>query len=284
MSRNRLGTKSVAALRALLTARDQAILRTVFDHKFLTSRQLCALHFTDHASDGSATRACNRVLNRLQHHKLLYRLERPVGGHGGGSSSFVWALDAAGDRFMRAEAGKQSRGRTYEPTTMFLIHTLAIVDVRIMLQRLAREGQIEVLKVVTEPHNWRTSLSRTGTAQIVKPDLHALTASGDYEDAWFIEVDRGTESMPTLLKKCLIYQRHYESGYEQDAHGLFPLVVWLIGSERRRQRLAKDITADKRLNAELFRIIAAEELPALIADPTSTAAPGAKPEPKGGIT
>lgn len=282
MSQNRLGTRSVPALRALLTERDEAVLRTVFEHKFLTTKQICTLHFSTHASYGSAIRACTRVLNRLEGHRLLHRLERPVGGRGGGSTSFVWALDAAGDRLMRAEFNKESRGRTYEPTTLFLVHTLAIVDVRIMFEELARSGQIELLKVLTEPYNWRTSLGRAGTAQIVKPDLYAMTASGDYEDAWFIEVDRGTESMSTLVRKSLIYQRHYESGSEQEALGIFPLVVWLIGSQRRRERLAADIAADTRLNAALFRIIAPDELPALIADPSSTPA-AVRNDPKGGI-
>ena len=269
---NRLGTMGVAKLKRLITERDQAILSSIQQHKFLTTRQIYDLHFWTHASYTSGIRACTRVLARLRDHQLIYRLERPVGGLGGGSTSYVWGIDAAGDRLLRAENGETSkRSRSFEPTTMFLQHTLAIAATRLELESLARAARLELLAVTTEPRNWRPFITRSGSPDILKPDLHAVTAIGAYEDHWFIEVDRGTESLPTLLRKCHLYQRYKLSGIEQDKTGVFPIVLWLIPTQARRDRLDEAITADPKLDHRLFRIADPNELEtALIQSTNST--------------
>lgn len=267
-SNNRLGTMSVAKLRTLLTERDQAVLQSVHQHKFLTTRQVCSLHFWNHASYGSGIRACTRVLGRLRDHHLLYRLDRPVGGIKGGSASYVWGIDAAGDRLLRSspERTEAKRARAFEPSVMFLAHTLAIADIRITLEEAARAKELDLLTVSTEPSNWRPFLTRAGAAQILKPDLYAITASGEFEDHWFIEVDRGTESLPTLLKKCHYYQRYYLTGIEQERHSIFPLVLWLIPHAVRRERFRGAIAADENLDTHLFRIVAPEDFKAVITE------------------
>ncbi len=259
----------MSKLQMLLTPRDVKILQSIFDHRFLTTRQICRLHFWDHASYGSAIRACTRVLTRLHGHRLIYRLERPIGGNGGGSSSNVWGIDAAGDRLMKsanAETGKRSR--SFEPSPLFLMHTLAVSEVRVELEELARTNAIELVRVTTEPHNWRYFLGRSGSTVALKPDLFAVTALGEYEDFWFIEVDRGTESIPTLIKKCVTYQRYHDGGDAQRKDGVFPLVLWLIPTDSRRQRFADAIEADDRLDPEIFRIIDPGLFQTQITDPS----------------
>lgn len=271
---NRLGTLSVSRLRSLLTPRDENILRSIVQHKFLTTNHIHELHFWNHASRVSGIRACTRVLSRLRGHRLIRRLERTVGGHGGGSAASVWAIDAAGDRVVRVLEGRDPtrRSRAYEPTVLFLSHTLAIADARIRLEQLARGGGIDLVEVATEPSSWRPFTVR-GQTQTLKPDLYAVTASGEYEDAWFLEIDRGTESLPTLLAKCHYYQRYFESGLEQERHGVFPLVVWLIPGQSRRDRLAEAVLEDRTLDARLFRIIADGALDGLFIASGSTSTP-----------
>lgn len=266
MPNNKKGTLGVKKLRALLTPRDQLILDSVAAHKFLTTKQIYTLHFWNHASYVSGIRACTRVLNRLHDHHLIYRLERPVGGFQGGSSSYVWGLDAAGDRLMRSTPENQNkRARAFEPSTMFLAHTLAVADARIRLEEMARAGAIELVGVTTEPQNWRPFGGTSGTPQVLKPDLHAVTASGEFEDWWFMEIDRGTEALPTLLRKCHYYRRYQASGLEQDAHGVFPLVLWIMPHEARRQRLEEAIQTERGLEPRLFKIITPDQLTAVIA-------------------
>jgi hypothetical protein len=263
---NRLGTKSTKALRSMLTERDMAILRSIFEHRFLTTRQICQLHFHSHASYGSAIRACTRVLARLGGHKLIHKLSRPVGGMGGGSASFIWGIDAAGDRLLKKELPPEEvkRARAFEPTPIFLAHTLAIADARLMLEDLGRGDHIELLDVATEPFNWRPFVARSGQTQTLKPDLYAVTATVDFEDHWFLEIDRGTESIPTLIRKCEHYQRYQATGLEQEAHGVFPVVLWLVPTEARRERFRAAIDSHKRLSSNLFRVAAPYELPRIV--------------------
>lgn len=252
---NRLGTLSVETLSSLVNARDVYILGLVRDHRFITTRQIQRLVFWQHATVEAGTRASVRVLARLFGHRLIYRLERHIGGTRAGSAAYVWRLDDAGDRLMRAHSGEANgkRIRELSPSRMFLAHTLAIAEVRVLLEEGARRADFDLLAVTTEPHTWR-SFPAGYSSEILKPDLHTITASGAYEDHWFIELDRGTESLPTLIRKCLVYQAHWASGQEQAQLGVYPRVAWLIEDNHRRALLQTAIEAEGQLDPNLFII------------------------------
>jgi hypothetical protein len=76
---------------------------------------------------------------------------------------------------------------------------------------------------------------------------------GAYELRWFVEVDRGTEHIPTLLRKCRLYHTYYKNGVEQRQHSVFPRVLWIALDQRRAERLQEAITKDRRLSADIFR-------------------------------
>jgi hypothetical protein len=258
---NRLGSVSVGKLQMMLTSRDLDILRSVREYKFLATRQIYALHFSTHASYASGIRACTRVLARLLEHKLLYRLARPIGGGGGGSMSYVWGIGAAGDRLLRADPDSQyeKRFRAYEPTPMFLAHTLAIADVRVELQGLAEAGELEVLRIVTEPSNWRSFMSR-GRMLVLKPDLYVVTASEESEWHRYVEVDRGTESIQVLLKKASIYEEFKNTGDDEERLGIVPQVLWLMPNKQRVDRFEEALQGDRRLDERLHRVIRMSDL------------------------
>lgn len=262
---NRTGSHNLPTLQTMLSERDRRILELVRAHRLLTTRQLQRLLFHDHATVEAGTRACNRVLTRLRERRFLERLDRPVGGIRGGSGSYVWMLGPAGDRITRPVDRRGVRTREIDPGPLFLAHTLAISETRVLLEEAARTGAFEIVALATEPTNWRTHLGREGTKQILKPDLEVVTTLGDYEDHWFFEIDQGTESIPTLIRKCLAYERYRALGTEQAAHGVFPFVVWIIAEPRRRVALEAVITADQHLEARLFRIVDPEGLIPLVA-------------------
>lgn len=277
---NRVGSIGVARLSELVTARDLEILRSVEAHRLLLSRHIYELHFWNHASWGSGIRACNRVLNRLSDHRLIRRLKRPVGGPGGGSQSYVWALDVAGDRLLRSlSQDDRTRRRPFEPSTLFLNHTLAIADRRLELERAARQGALELVRVVTEPSNWRYFPGTHGAAISLKPDLEVTTAAGDWEDDWFLEQDLGTESGTALLRKCSVYDAYFKSGREQSKTGTFPRVVWLMPSHGRAEFLRRLIAQDRTLNADLFTVIESADLVACITAVDDAEPPTANPPP-----
>jgi hypothetical protein len=148
---------------------------------------------------------------------------------------------------------------------------LAIADTHIALIDADRNGDFELVEGAVEPAAWRTFTGIGAARRILKPDLYAETATDDdLVHAWFIEVDLGTESIPTLLAKCREYEAYRQTGNEQDRHGAFPLVVWSIAhpdpatAERRRTALVNAIAIDRSLTIALFRIVAPEGVLPLI--------------------
>lgn len=260
---NRLGRVSVGHLQMMLTPRDVAIVKSVRDFRFLTTRQIYELHFAGHASYASGIRACTRVLTRLKELRLLYRLERPVGGLGGGSTSYAWGVDTAGDRLLRAdpESGYTKRSRAYEPTPLFLAHTLGVADVRVRLEALDRTGQLELLEAQPEPQSWRP-YSWRGRSSVLKPDLYVVTAQGDEEWHRYVEWDRATEAIQPVLveKKARAYEEYAATGADEARLGIVPQVLWIVPDEQRARRFEAALSAARDISLEFHRIITPEGL------------------------
>lgn len=256
------GRMGIAKLREHANERDLAVIRSVHSFKFLTTRHIYELHFAQHASYVSGIRACTRVLNRLESHRFITRLPRPVGGSGGGSTSTVWSIGPAGDRLLRSVDPDvhPRRSRSFEPTLDFLSHTLAIADLRIALEHQVRSGTFELLEVHTEPRNWRPFTGRHGKLETLKPDLTTVTAVADEEFFHYWEIDLGTEPLHRLVDKCRIYQRYYDTGTEQEVTGTFPQVIWLLSDLRRQKRLREAISGDQTLREGLFLIASPDNL------------------------
>jgi hypothetical protein len=231
-----------------LSERDIAVIHAVAEHRFLTARQVENLLFHDHASQLAAARVCRRVLSRLTQRRLLTRLARRVGGVRAGSASYIYALGSEGGTML---AG--TRYRLTEPSTLFLDHTLAIGDARISLVVAARQRLFDLVEVEIEPRSWRRFSGPGGASAFVKPDLYAVTARDDYEDCWFIEIDRGTESPAAISRKCRAYDLYWRSGLEQAGHGTYPVVLWVAPDEHRAQRIRGTIKRARHLNHDLFR-------------------------------
>lgn len=254
-----LGHRGLERLGQLLSERDLLVIRSVQRHRFLTTTQIQELHFYEHATTEAAARICRRVVARLVRDRLLVRLARRVGGVRAGSASFIYALGAVGHRLVADER------RFTEPSPLFLDHTLAVADAGLSLIRAHRAGTLNLVEVVVEPTCWRRYIGAGGAREFVRPDLYAITRVGDYEDCWFLEVDRGTESPAAISRKCRGYQGYWRSGREQADHGTFPLVVWVTPDERRAQRIERVISGSRQLKRELFRVTPADQLAELLA-------------------
>lgn len=103
------------------------------------------------------------------------------------------------------------------------------------LVEASRSGRIELLEFTTEPRCWRSFPGRGGGRAVLKPDAFVRIASGDYEDAWAIEVDLGTESPTTITNKLDVYRAYWSSGIEQANRGVFPRVIWTVPDQRRAE-------------------------------------------------
>jgi hypothetical protein len=250
-ARLNVSARGVARLRERLSERDLAILRQVAELRLMSARQIQAIHFpaSQHDNELAATRARQRVLTRLCRERLLAPLQRRVGGVRAGSAGLVLALGPVGQRVL-ADGG--SRRRAYEPTMRFFDHTLATAQLAVDLNLAARAGMMELLSFQAEPESWREFAGVGGGRRLLRPDAFLAIGSGAYELRWFIEVDRATESLPVVVRKCRLYAEYYQSGTEQTAHGVFPRVCWIVPDKARAERVRAAIARDRRLPERLF--------------------------------
>ncbi|MDW3218638.1 MAG: replication-relaxation family protein [Acidimicrobiales bacterium] len=260
MSR-RVGRRQLEQLGDQLSPRDLAVLGSTRRFRLVTGDQLRRLHFRDHATPETGARVARRVLSRLAGHGLLVRLERRIGGIRAGSAGHIYALSSLGHRAL----GTEIRKRTTEPSFTFVKHTLAITELSTTLIELDAADQIDLLELQPEPAAWRTH--RAGLVEnILKPDLFVQVADDEYELSWFIEIDCGTESRPTIQRKCHAYADYRRTGAEQERHGVFPLVLWIAPDERRRAQLEQAITGDRRIDPDLFVVTTSNKATEVITD------------------
>ncbi len=257
----RLTRQQLVAIEAKLSARDHAVLQAIRKYRFLTSTQIGRLYITDCSTKTSQTRQQNLLLKRLSNHGLIRPLERRVGGFGGGSTVQVWHLTEAGQRLLILnDPGEQPRKRFAEPSAMFLEHTLAIAECAVQLTCLCRDSHDLSLELVdTEPSCWR-KYKDGDRINYLKPDLFAITEYDGYEDRWFIEMDLGSEAPTQILEKCNIYLRYYYTGIEQKATEMFPLVVWIVKDENRKEKLKSYIHDSLKGQPKMFLVITPDQL------------------------
>ncbi|OLT23175.1 hypothetical protein BJF78_07345 [Pseudonocardia sp. CNS-139] len=250
---------------ARLGERDRVILQSLADFRLLTGRQLQQLH-VDSSNPGTAARRTRAVMRRLSELRVVVRLDRRVGGIHAGSEGYVYSLSGLGYAVLALDGHETHRGRTiWETKPAFQDHVLAIAELFVELHGLQRSGEVELLDFEPEPRAWRTFSGPAGQALPVKPDAFVAVAVGEYEQRAFVEVDLGTESLPTIRRKCRRYLDYWRSGSEQQRHGVFPRVWWLAATERRLRRLAEVVAEHRADEQPLFAVALAPHGPRLLA-------------------
>ena len=271
---NRSPTTAAARFSSLVPApihpMQARLLALVAAHRFATTTQLARLTALEYASSASALRQTQRHLASLAQQRLLTSLERRVGGWQGGSAVTIWAATTRGHRLVAAENGEDEgeevprRQRPREVSTTFLDHLLAITEVRTSIEEAVRQEADTEATVALEPECWRTALSPSGQVQVLRPDLAVTITSPAYEDRYLVEVDRATENPGRVIATCWRYQEHQAASVQAIDGDVFPLVVWLVPTDRRRHRLERAIAHSTGLLRELFRVIRLDQLPTLI--------------------
>ena len=129
---------------------------------------------------------------------LMAADNRRQGGHRAGSSGFTYRLSSQGRRVL----GQAGRGARWEPSERWTLHTLACSELSVRLREAERTSEVKAVSVTHEPDNWRRFVGRHGALEHLKPDLLVEVTTVDaWELRWFVEVDRGTEHLPTILRK-----------------------------------------------------------------------------------
>lgn len=252
---DRLTPARLLDLDARLSEREREITVVAARMRLVSGRQLERLFFNGGDSPQSNARLARNTLSRLVSMGVLRRLERRVGGVRAGSTAFVYETGPAGQRLLaywRGEGIARTRG-THEPGIAFVAHTLAVAEVYVQLSEAERISKLELVAFAAEPDCWREFLGLGGRRVTLKPDIHLRLGLDEFEDSWFVEVDRATESSTVIRRQCEAYLAYYRSGREQAAAAVFPRVLWIVPHKTRAQLIEQVIAA---LPADAHRLFA----------------------------
>ena len=266
---NRISNLRLGQIELGLTERDKAILRTIRQLRFVKTDQLRRLYFPNLTRSLQASKtAAIKKLNRFKADGLVDYLPREYNKARYGAQSLIWYLTEAGNRLLDLGIeDEKKRKRTQESSPTFLRHTIAVAECFVQVTEICRgEEQMRLTSVVVEPECWR-AYEHKGMQISLRPDLYAETVSGKYFDHWFIEIDLATESISTIINKCKRYHEYYLTNKEQHATGVFPLALWIVPTEERKQKMIeaiKETFGNRR--AHIFLVITPDELRAVLQD------------------
>lgn len=232
-----------------------AILRDVGRLGVMTGKQLGRLH---HEHSDAGQRLARKKLSQLSSWRVLSRLGRPLTGRG-----YAYSVGPAGQRLLHPN---RKRYRTpWTPRPSYLRHALTISDLYVSLREAERITGMKLVSFDAEPACWRSYFGPGGGRLILKPDALAVLHIGGFEDRYFIEADCSTEPGPRIAEKARAYVRYWQSGQEDEAHGIFPYVIWLTPTEKRKTFLVDTLTKLPPEAWQLFMVATASEAPGLMA-------------------
>ncbi|MBK6871337.1 MAG: replication-relaxation family protein [Kineosporiaceae bacterium] len=227
--------RRLARVRLELTNRDWQVIHTLAKVRLATSTHLEDLHCTD-----ITRRRAQDVLRSLAERRLVTRLPRVIGGVRAGSRGHVYALDVAGQRVVDQASGRRPRPpRAVGPA--YVDHALALTQTYVDIVQAERRGELGIREYEGEPMCWRSFFGVGGVRATLRPDAYTVLRVDGYEDHWFLEIDRSTESAAVLGRKMEQYLGYMRSGKEQAQHGIYPKVLWLVPDTTRARVVSKVI-------------------------------------------
>lgn len=220
-----------------LSDRDKHIIRELARLRVATATQLQRLCFQDLGGQ-HRDRSRRRVLARLVALGVLSTMERRIGGVRAGSSGLIFVLDMLGQRLARLldRTALDSPQRTRRPGTVterFLLHSLAVSELYVQLREATAAGAVELLSFATEPACWWTD----SRGRLIKPDALLTLATATTAFDWAVELDRATESLPTVRAKLATYVELLEQG-DTGPNGALPRVLVTVPDAARQQAVA----------------------------------------------
>ena len=236
----RISTSRLIQLSAQMTVREFSIIETIEMLGLATGSHIERLHF--HAlSETSRPRVRQRVMRRLTDMRALVALPRRMGGAQRGSGQHVYALDVAGIRLMRQRQGLSGAVRPQRrslPGAALFRHVLDVSELYVRLVEASRDHDHGFsLAFCAEPASWWRDQNRA----LIKPDAYAALAARGYSDHWWVEVDRATESVPTVLRQLDIYAAFANSG-QPGPDGVIPRVVVTVPTTARCEALSRALS------------------------------------------
>lgn len=244
-----------------MNPQEQAILTLLAECRMATTQQIARLMFNDSISKRSSLRRTNRTTRVLAQKQLIYALPRKIGGWTKGSASYIWRITHRGLQDLKKHSPHISlryRNRYY-PTQHHVEHTLAVTELFVQLKELERQSHVNVLTFQFEPKSWRSYSNRLAEIRHLKPDAYSVVAVGEFEDSYFFELDRSSESLHRVVNTCKKYIHYYHSGIEQHERDVFPFVVWVVPDDKRQRAIQSAINEALDQFQVLFTVITLDE-------------------------
>lgn len=212
-------TYDLLAVYPHLTDRDRQLLHLLDDHQVLTTDQIQRLAFR-------GARTCQLRLAELRALGLVDRFR--FARAGGGSYPWHWVLGLTGARFQAAARRRPSpTERTHREQVLrlsaspTLAHLVATNEFFVRLHHAARTTAGVSLD------RWWSEAASARQFLTVHPDGHGLWTHHGRTVGFFLECDRGTESLPRLVAKLGAYADLTRRGGPR-----YPVLFWLPGGER----------------------------------------------------
>jgi hypothetical protein len=149
-----------------------------------------------------------------------------VGGDRAGSAGLIYALDTDGQRLFTTPTGRARR--PWPIGWPFVQHTLDVTELYVRLREAERTGVVQLLRFDAEPDSWQQI-----NGWRLKPDAYLVVADADWERHTWVEVDRDTESLPTLRRKLLSYVQAAAAGAVAPL-GVMPQVLVTVPNQARQ--------------------------------------------------
>ncbi len=237
------------------------ILQFLADARLVTSSQLARLFFAESPTHRSQIRRSNLATKQLKEAGLIYHQPRKIGGWTRGSSSYIWSLTYKGWKKLKevnSSISLRFRNRV-DFSQNHVEHTLAITEIFVELKGLERLGKIKLEEFHYEPKSWRYYADIGGSSLILKPDAFAKITVGEYEDFYFFELDRSSESLTRIINTCKKYIHYYNTGIEQRVNDIFPFVLWIVPDERRKENISNAIHLKLNNFWQMFQVVTLDE-------------------------
>ena len=248
VKRTYITASRLASLEQSLTGRDRRLVSDVDRLGIASGAQLRKLHYSD--SD-AGRRLCRLHLAALVTKQVFARLSRRIGGKRAGSDGYLYVLDIAGQRLVDPDRKRWWRRTT--PGDAFLCHALEVSDLYAGLRYVERRSAICLRTFDAEPVCWRRFSGPGGGWLTLKPDAYTTVEDGGYEDHYFIEVDRATESSSRIAEKARTYVLYFQAGREQARLEIFPQVLFVVPNAARAERIIDTLG---RLDADHWKLFA----------------------------
>lgn len=197
--RARVDDRHLLRLASHLTERDRLVIRLLYQHRVLTSLQVCDVAF-------SSVRRAEARLHALYELRVVDRF-RPH--QWPGSAPYHWELDQAGAAVIAAERGVDVK-------ELFWRHerAMALQDSITLSHRVGCNGFFTALlreARTAADHRlgawWSASYCAEQWGELARPDGYGVWHEGGVRVPFLLEYDRGTESGPRLAEKLPGYRR-----------------------------------------------------------------------------